>query len=126
MRKSKHAAAPPRRGYSVEADRGAAEAATWIFRRGGSRRRRGCDVDIPRRRASQRYFSVALDGLVSKYKIPEGVAGATILAVGTSFPELIIGFVGQFLSTESDPSIVLCGVRRRRTRRRRGFRRRSA
>ena len=35
------------------------------------------------------------------------VAGATVLAVGTSFPELIIGFVAQFLSRDADPSITL-------------------
>ena len=42
-------AATPRlqRGYSVDMSRGDAAAATWIFRRHESRRRRGCDVDIP-------------------------------------------------------------------------------
>ena len=35
----------PRRGYSVGTSRAAA--ATWIFRGNESRRRRGCDVDIP-------------------------------------------------------------------------------
>ena len=35
-----------RRGYSVETGRGDAVAATWIFRGYGSRRRRGCVVDI--------------------------------------------------------------------------------
>ena len=45
-------AVPPRlrRGYAAEARRGDAAAATWIFRGDGSRRRRGCDVDIPWRR----------------------------------------------------------------------------
>ena len=38
------------------------------------------------------YFSVALDGIVELYHIDPDVAGATILAVGTSFPELICGF----------------------------------
>ena len=35
------------RGYSAEAGRGDAAAATWIFHGGRSRRRRGCHVDIP-------------------------------------------------------------------------------
>lgn len=61
---------------------------------------------------AEEYFSVALDGLVARYKIPDAVAGATVLAVGTSFPELIIGFVSQFLSGTPEPSInlgVTCG-----------------
>ena len=41
---------------------------------------------------------------VAKYRIPDAVAGATVLAVGTSFPELIIGFASQFLM-EPEPSI---------------------
>ena len=47
-------AAPPRvpRGYSVEACRGDAAGAAWIFRGGESRRRRGCRVDIPWRRVA--------------------------------------------------------------------------
>ena len=53
------------------------------------------------------FFSVALDGIVEKYHIDPDVAGATILAVGTSFPELIIGFVSQFFSAEPEPSITL-------------------
>ena len=50
------------------------------------------------------YFGPALDGIVAKYRVPDAVAGATILAVGTSFPELIIGFASQFLM-EPEPSI---------------------
>ena len=47
-------AAPPWRrcGYSVETSRGAAAATTWIVRGDESRRRRGCDVDIPWRRVA--------------------------------------------------------------------------
>ena len=41
------------------------------------------------------YFSVALDGIVELYHIDPDVAGATILAVGTSFPELICGFASH-------------------------------
>ena len=46
---SRRVAAPPRprRGDAVEADRGAAAAATRIVRRDESRRRRGRDADIP-------------------------------------------------------------------------------
>ena len=44
---------------------------------------------------------------MEKYHVPDAVAGATVLAVGTSFPELIIGFVAQFLSRDADPSITL-------------------
>ena len=40
------------RRYSVEASRGAAAAEMWIFRGDGSRRRRGCDADIPWRRVA--------------------------------------------------------------------------
>ena len=44
------AAAPrPRRGYSVEINRGGAAAATWLLRADESRRRRGRDVAIPLR-----------------------------------------------------------------------------
>ena len=48
---SRRAAATPRRrrGYSGETCRGAAAAATRIFREAGSRRRRGRDADIPAR-----------------------------------------------------------------------------
>ena len=56
---------------------------------------------------AEEYFSVALEGIVEKYHVPDAVAGATVLAVGTSFPELIIGFVAQFLSRDADPSITL-------------------
>ena len=50
---SRRAAATPRRrrGYSGETCRGAAAAATRIFREAGSRRRRGRDADIPWRPA---------------------------------------------------------------------------
>ena len=49
----KVAATPrPRRGYFVETSRGDAAATTWIFRGDESRRRRGHDVDIPRRRVA--------------------------------------------------------------------------
>ena len=37
------------------------------------------------------YFSVALDGIVELYHIDPDVAGATILAVGTSFPRDPVG-----------------------------------
>ena len=40
------------RGYSAETGRGTAAAATWTFRGGESRRRRGCHVDIPWRRVA--------------------------------------------------------------------------
>ncbi len=56
---------------------------------------------------SEEYFSLALEGIVEKYNVPDAVAGATVLAVGTSFPEVIIGFIAQFLSREADPSITL-------------------
>jgi Ca2+/Na+ antiporter len=49
---------------------------------------------------AEEYFSVALEGIVEKYHVPDAVAGATVLAVGMSFPELIIGFVAQFLSRD--------------------------
>eukprot|EP00629_Pelagomonadales_sp_RCC1024_P003081 CAMPEP_0119271050 /NCGR_PEP_ID=MMETSP1329-20130426/7800_1 /TAXON_ID=114041 /ORGANISM="Genus nov. species nov., Strain RCC1024" /LENGTH=479 /DNA_ID=CAMNT_0007271091 /DNA_START=179 /DNA_END=1618 /DNA_ORIENTATION=- len=55
------------------------------------------------------FFSVALDGIVEKFHIDPDVAGATILAVGTSFPELICGFVSQFLSA-GDSGAVALGV----------------
>ena len=47
-------AAPPRRGYSVGS--AAAAAATWTFRGDESRRRRGCDADLPWRRASRHRY----------------------------------------------------------------------
>jgi Ca2+/Na+ antiporter len=56
------------------------------------------------------YFSVALDGIVELYHIDPDVAGATILAVGTSFPELICGFASQFLSSGGDSGAVAFGV----------------
>ena len=53
----KRVAAPPRlgRGHSVETSRGATAAGTRIFRGNESRRRRGCDVDIPWRPSHHRY-----------------------------------------------------------------------
>ena len=79
-------ATPPRmpRGYSAAAGRGdAADAtrifrgggsadATWIFCGGGSRRRRGCHVDIPRRRSGR-------DALPNR----DGAAAATRLVRDT-------------------------------------------
>ena len=55
---------------------------------------------------AEEYFGPALDGLVAKHRIPDAVAGATVLAVGTSFPELIIGFASQFL-VDPEPSIAM-------------------
>ena len=52
----------PRRGYSAEARRGDAAAATRIFRGGASRRRRGRDVDIPW--TPRRGYSVATAFLI--------------------------------------------------------------
>eukprot|EP00339_Tiarina_fusa_P026321 CAMPEP_0117007782 /NCGR_PEP_ID=MMETSP0472-20121206/7539_1 /TAXON_ID=693140 ORGANISM="Tiarina fusus, Strain LIS" /NCGR_SAMPLE_ID=MMETSP0472 /ASSEMBLY_ACC=CAM_ASM_000603 /LENGTH=583 /DNA_ID=CAMNT_0004709649 /DNA_START=143 /DNA_END=1895 /DNA_ORIENTATION=- len=49
---------------------------------------------------SERYFARSIEGLIFTYKIPPSIAGATLMAAGTSAPELISSLVGVFLSAK--------------------------
>ena len=39
--------------------------------------------------------------MIHAYKIPHSVAGATLMAVGASTPELLASFIGVFIAAES-------------------------
>lgn len=45
--------------------------------------------------------SPSIEGLVHRWKIPHNVAGATIMAIGASTPELMAAFIGVFIAAES-------------------------
>ena len=67
-------AATSRRVYSVEMSRGDAAVATWIFSGDESRRRRGRDADIQRRRHS--YVYQRIDPKLPKYSLNVGYEAA--------------------------------------------------
>lgn len=46
----------------------------------------------------EEYFVVAIEKIVSEYSIPPDVAGATLMAAGSSSPELFAEVVGCFIS----------------------------
>merc|ERR1711963_854450 len=50
------------------------------------------------------YFVPVLEALCEKLNIPDDVAGATFMAIGTSSPELFANIIGTFI-TESDLGI---------------------
>eukprot|EP00288_Rhodomonas_lens_P012835 CAMPEP_0177702356 /NCGR_PEP_ID=MMETSP0484_2-20121128/7092_1 /TAXON_ID=354590 /ORGANISM="Rhodomonas lens, Strain RHODO" /LENGTH=274 /DNA_ID=CAMNT_0019213633 /DNA_START=156 /DNA_END=976 /DNA_ORIENTATION=- len=49
---------------------------------------------------SERYFAQTINGIIAKYKVPRNIAGATLMAAGTSAPELIASLVSVFLSSK--------------------------
>ncbi len=43
----------------------------------------------------------SIEGIAHRFKIPHNVAGATLMAMGASTPELVASFVGVFVAAES-------------------------
>ncbi|GMH76647.1 hypothetical protein TrRE_jg7477 [Triparma retinervis] len=49
----------------------------------------------------EEYFVVAIEKIISEYSIPPDVAGATLMAAGSSSPELFAEIVGCFISEDN-------------------------
>ena len=49
----------------------------------------------------EEYFVAAIERIISEYSIPPDVAGATLMAAGSSSPELFAAIVGIFMSEDS-------------------------
>jgi K+-dependent Na+/Ca+ exchanger-like protein len=53
----------------------------------------------------EEYFVASINMIIQEYKISPDVAGATLMAAGSSSPELFAATIGVFLSTESSTGI---------------------
>lgn len=51
---------------------------------------------------SERYFAKSIEAMIRTYHIPQGIAGATLMAAGTSAPELISSLIGVFVAKKVD------------------------
>ena len=51
---------------------------------------------------SEDYFAVAIEGIIERYDIPPNIAGATLMAAGSSAPELISALVALFLTATAE------------------------
>lgn len=52
-----------------------------------------------------KYFTVAIEMVVEITRMNEDLAGATLMAIGTSFPELLSGIVGVFVPGAGDAGL---------------------
>jgi Ca2+/Na+ antiporter len=53
----------------------------------------------------EEYFVASINSIIEEYQISPDVAGATLMAAGSSSPELFAAMIGVFLSSESSAGI---------------------
>merc|ERR1719181_1102839 len=53
----------------------------------------------------EEFFVPALNVMIDRFKIPDDVAGATLMAMGTSSPELFCGLIALFITHTVDTGV---------------------
>ena len=51
---------------------------------------------------AEEYFAASIEGLIIQYRIPPNIAGATLMAAGSSMPELVSALVALFFTATQE------------------------